>query len=590
MENEKSVSYKGNSKSKKLTGYASIDKPWLSRYPKEIFALREQGKKYARILEKLKDVWTNPEDVMINYYDTEIKAGDFFNRVDEAAKSLIALGIKKGDSIVASLESVPEYIELLLASERIGCSIKNYIDNIENIVNLINSDNTVKCYIAPDYLNVSDSNQIYSKTNIKNIITIDPLFSVEDKSKLRSNIAEVINSKYLGGKTSDIRNISWNEFLSKGKEIESFEENYENSIRLFSAFTSGSTGIPKEVIHSSESILGIVNQLALFPPQVENRDLWFHAILPPIIVSVVIASMCYPLADGKKVILDPYCRLEDLDIEMMYYKPNGWALIPLFFNVLLESKRIPKDYDISHFKLFGFGAEPLTRKYIERVQKFLDEHNCKVPLSLGYGQSEGGSGFTVAIGKEMILSGSSGIPHIDTTISIFEPNTTKELKYYEIGEICKSGPGIMLGYSDKNLTNEVLKKHPDGNLWLHTGDTGYITEEGLLFVLGRKGIKIYPDKEVFPLEIENKVVSVDGVKEAIIVTGKNPDNLEFEVPYLFIVPEKNTEKNVVLKNINSFCDKELLQEEKPVDIYFIDQKPIRKFKTDKIGLQKEYEL
>lgn len=570
-----------------LTGYPSIDKPWMKYYPSELISLR---KKYNRVIDKIRDAWPNSEEIIINYCDTEIKVGDFFNRVDEIAKSLVALGIKKGDSIVTSLEAVPEYVELLLASEIVGCSIKNYLGEIKSIINLINKDNSISYYIAPDYLNVSDANKIYNSTNIKNIITIDPLFSVNKKNLLRSNIAEVIDSKYSNKKTENIRNISWDEFLQKGKTIYCFEENFENSIKLFSAFTSGSTGEPKEVIHSSESVLGIINQMSLAPSQQKERDLWLHTIIPPVIVSVVIAAMCYPLAEGKKLVLDPYCKLEDLDIEMMHYKPSGWALIPLFFNVFLDSDRIPKDYDMSHFKLFGFGAEPLTKKYIEKVQKFLDEHNCQVPLSSGYGQSEGGSGFTVALGKEMILSGSAGIPYVDTTISIFEPNTTNELKYYEVGEICKSGPGIMLGYSDKKLTDEVLKTHPDGQLWLHTGDTGYMTPEGLLFVLGRKGIRVYPDSVVFPLEIENKITSIDGVKDAVVVAGTDTNNKEFEVPYLFVIPEKNISVDKLLIEINNLINEELSLTKKPKDVFVIDKKPMDNFKVDRKILQKKYNL
>lgn len=575
---------------KNLTGYPSIDKPWLTYYPEDLIALRKNGKKYTKILDKLKDVWTDPDDAIINYYDTEIKAGDFFNRVNEVAKSFIALGIKKGDSIVASLEAVPEYIELLLACELIGCSIKDFFGSIEEIVTLINADDKICCYIAPDYLSASDSEEIYAKTKIKTIVTIDPLFSVKDKGELRRNIAEVIHSKYSDDKIGDIRNLTWNEFLDKGKKTDHFKENNDSSIRLFSSFTSGSTGEPKEVMHSSETVLGIVNQMTLFPFPKKDRDTWLNTILPPTLVAVVISMICYPLADGKTLILDPYCKINDLDIEMMHYKPNGWALIPLFIRSLLESNRIPKDYDMSHFKSFGFGAEPLTINYIERIQKYLDAHNCRGLFNASYGQSEGGSALTSTFSREMLLSGSYGIPYIDTTISIFEPNSTNELKYYEIGEICKSGPGIMLGYSDKKLTDEVIKKHPDGNLWLHTGDYGYMTKEGLLFVLGRGGIRIYPDKVVFPLEIENKMTSIVGVKDAVVVSGRNRKNTGFEVPYLFIVPEKDVLIDELLAKVNALIDTELLPEQKPKDIFVIDKKPINKFKVDRKTLQKKYNL
>lgn len=572
---------------KKLTGYPSIDKPWLSNYPSNLIPPR---KKFDRILDKLKDIWTNPKEAIINYYDTEIEAGTFFNVIDDVAKALATLDVKQGDSIVASLEAVPEYIELLLACEMIGCSIKNYLGDAEQIISLINADNTVKLYIAPNYLNSSDAVSIYTATNIKNIIVVDPLFSVQDKRNLRSNIAEVIKSKYSAETTNDTRNIAWNEFLEKGRNVDSIKVNDKNSIRLFSAFTSGSTGEPKEVIHSSESVLGIVNQLTLFPSDEKDRSTWLHTITPPSHVATVISMMCYPLADGKELILDPYCKIEDTDIEVMHFKPTHWGLAPIYFNALLESNRMPKDYDMSYFKLIGFGAEPLTKKYIEKVQKFLNAHNCGDIYTASYGQSEGGTGFTTAFGKEMILSGSFGFPYIDTTISIFEPNTTKELKYYEIGEICKSGPGIMLGYFDEKMTDEVLKKHPDGNIWLHTGDFGYMTEEGLLFVLGRNKINVYPNKSVFPLAIANKLSVAEGVKDLVIVAGKDIIHDGYELPYLFIIPEQNQDIQSILNNLDKLILTELLPEEIPAKTFVIDEKPIKHFKTDVCALQQRYHL
>lgn len=567
-------------------GLSSLDKPWLSMYPEQLLKCR---KKYNKILPKLKSLWAD-DDIIINYYGNDIKASEFFAKVENIAKALKAYGLRENFIIVSSLESVPEFIELLLACEIIGCSLKNYIGEVDDIIKIINSEKNTLLYISPDYLKATDSNKIYSETDIKNIVTINPLYSAGDKKNIRENILDVINSKYQEIVSYDGRNISWECFLEYGKDLPEAVPVIEN-YRLFSGFTSGSVGKPKEVRHTSESIIGIIDQMSLFPSHEKEKDTWLLTILPPTLVAVVVAMTCYPLADGKKLILDPYCKLEDIDLEMMYYEPQCWACIPIFFDQLLESKRIPENYDMSYFKLFGFGAEPLLMAYITKIQKFLDKHNCKAPLSSGYGQSEGGSDFTVAIGKEMLSSGTAGIPLIDTTIAIFDPITSQELHYNQIGEICKFGPGIMTGYDDENLTSEVLKIHSDdGHKWLHTGDYGFMTNKGLLFVLGRKGIKVYPDKTVFPLGLENKILYVNGVKDAIIVSGIDKDNEGYQLPYLFVIPYENFDQELLMLNLRNFIDNELLDYEKPKDIYFIDKKPINKFKTDRKILQKEYHL
>lgn len=570
---------------KKLTGYPSIDKPWLAHYPEFVFT---QRKSYKSIYENLSAVWTDESKTIINYYDTNIRTKDFFERVEQIKKSLYSVGVREGDSIAVALESVPEFLELFLACEQLGCSVKNYLASVADGLELI-CECTATIYIAHDYISQSDVDLIYNNTDIDRIILIDPLFSATNKEGVRANIRVNIKERYTDALSNDERNILWEDFLKLGEGITDVPNPTKNNI-LLSAFTSGTSGKPKEVLHTSETLMGVINQLSLFPSHEKGKDTWLLTILPPTLVAVVVAMIFYPLADGKQLILDPFCKIEDLDLEMMHYKPNCWGLIPIFFNTLLESDRIPDDYDMSYFKLFGFGAEPMTKKFISKVQDFLDRHNCQAPFSSGYGQSEGGSDFTVCIGREMISSGGAGIPLIDTTIAIFAPGTTTELEYGQIGEVCKLGPGIMVGYADDEKTKEALKIHSDGNVWLHTGDYGFITSQGMLFVLGRNVIDVYPDKKVFALNIENKVALVDGVQEAIVVSGTDFDNKGFEVLYLFIVPEKDFDREIVMANINSFVEQSLLKEECPKEIYFIDEKPISKFKTDRKTLQNKYKL
>lgn len=83
-------------KKESLTGYPSMDCPWLSRYPESVLA---QRKYYHSIYENLRAIWNDEKEYIINYYDTLITTKDFFQRVDQIAKALIAFGIKEGDSI-----------------------------------------------------------------------------------------------------------------------------------------------------------------------------------------------------------------------------------------------------------------------------------------------------------------------------------------------------------------------------------------------------------------------------------------------------------------------------------------------------------
>lgn len=113
-----------NNHEKKLTGYPSIDKPWLSQYPNDLISNRRT---YSNINEAIHKVWINKTETIIDYYGSQITVKDFFDAVARISSALSLYGIEEGDSIVVSLESVPEFIELLLACERLRVTLKSYI-------------------------------------------------------------------------------------------------------------------------------------------------------------------------------------------------------------------------------------------------------------------------------------------------------------------------------------------------------------------------------------------------------------------------------------------------------------------------------
>lgn len=570
----------------KRTGYPSIDKPWLKNWPT---FLLENRKTYERIIDNVRDVWTDPDETIINFYDTHITVKEFFGKVDAIAKSLHAIGVKEGDSIAASLESVPEFMELFLACELLGCSVKDFLETGMDTVELV-STCSADIYFSNDSISAEDVELVYANTHIKHIVVIDPLYSAVNKAGIRSHIRAALDERYFGKqKSTHAQNIMWEDFLKLGQNVEVLPESKKGNV-LYSAFTSGTTGKRKEVMHTSESTLGVIRQIALLPPHEKPRPKWMLAILPPTLVACVTAMMFYPLIAGKMLILDPFCKVHDIDLELMHHKPNGWAMIPYFLDALLDSERIPDDYNMSHWVQFGVGAEPLTIKLAQKVQAFFDKHNCKAELCNSYGMSEAGSGCAIAVGKDLVLTGTSGIPYIETVMSIFEPGTSKELKYGEVGEICKAGPGLMKGYADSELTEKTLKMHPDGQLWLHTGDYGFMTEHGLLFPLGRTAHHIYPDKHVFPLGVESKILQHSAVRDAIIISGNDAEHEGFEKLHLFVVLEEGCTENAVLPELNEHIENALLPEERPAQIFVLDKKPIRGFKTDRRYLKEKYNL
>lgn len=94
-----------------------------------------------------------------------------------------------------------------------------------------------------------------------------------------------------------------------------------------------------------------------------------------------------------------------------------------------------------------------------------------------------------------------------TYYSIVNPNNDAELPYGEEGEICICGPTVMKGYlNNAEETASTLRRHEDGNLWLHTGDLGYMDEDGFVYYKQRmKRLIIVSGINVYPSQVENAI-------------------------------------------------------------------------------------
>lgn len=270
------------------------------------------------------------------------------------------------------------------------------------------------------------------------------------------------------------------------------------------------------------------------------------------------------------------------DIEFMDRKPNFWALIPLYCEMLMSSERIPEDYDMSHLRTIGAGAEAMNdRKYAE-VEEFFHKHNVQAKLSAGYGQSEGCSNLTLPNPMFPLEDGCVGMPMTATVLGVFDKDLN-ELNYGESGELCMTGPSMMLHYSGwrgEELTEQTLVEHPDGNTWLHTGDEAYITEQGIVHILGRGEIKAYGDKPLHVMRMETKTVRTPGVKDGFFCLVPDQEHEGYYRPYLFVILDGTK----TLEEVAELLKDTLEEHEYPVEIREITERPYFHFKTDRKGL------
>ena len=558
-----------------LTGKASVDKPWLQFYPE---ALRNVEVPTITVETFLRAKNPDENKIAFEYYGNKITWKEFWGEVDKAAKSLKILGFGEENRIPVFLQSVPAHFILLIAAERIGAAIICRDDIPEELCFAIRKSKSETAFVM-DYTSKSDEDLFRATTPMKRIIKISP-YDYADRKSVPDYVEKEIASRYTGAIETTEGDLTWDEFLALGKDYtEDYMAQEDVNRPVFGAYTSGSTGISKLVIHSSSNIVATAFQMSIFIPTSDVPEKWWLPILPPALIAVTVSMTIFPLSAGLIMVLDPFCPLEDIDIAFMEQKPNFWALVPMFCEMLMKSDRIPEDYDMSHLRSIGTGAEAMNERKTQEVEAFFHKHNVKATLSAGYGQSEGCSNFTLPNPMFPLVDGCVGMPMPATTMAVFSEDL-EELNYGEIGELCMMGPAMMLhyaGWRGDELTERTLINHPDGNCWLHTGDKAYINEHGIVYILGRGTTKRFGGGELYMMRMETKAVRVAGVEDGFFCFVPDQDHEGYFLPYFFVILDETKS----LDEVKAGLADALEEYEYPVDIRVIKERPYFHFKTNR---------
>ena len=563
----------------KMTGFPSQDLPWMKYYPPQL--IENLSIPDNTVNEYLREHCPGEDVVAIHYYGVDITWKHVFKMADKTARALRGMGFGEGDQIPVFLRATPEFVYLLLGAEKIGASLLCRDNTLEENVEAVRKSKA-KVIFAHDYMSQAELKTFRRDSEARCVVTVSP-YNSACYSEIPEHIRTAIDEYYPDEPAYGPKALDWNLFLKLGERFPGVVEAPRDIDRpLFRAYTSGSTGPSKQVIHSAHTMIGNLHQMNFYGASDEFRPTWLMTLLPPSLVAVVVAMMLLPMASNKLLILDPFCRPEDVDLEMMRYRPNCWPLIPMFIELVMRNGRVPDDYDLSHLISAGAGCEAYNNNQLERAQKFLNDHNCKTRFTAGYGCSEAGSNMSLPMSAHPIGNGNVGIPMPLTTISIFQPNTEEECTYNQLGEICQSGPGTMLGYDNKKATDNAIKLHSDGKKWLHTGDIGYMTEDGTIFELTRGSAPRYGGGDLATLPMENLLADakIEGIDDEFFVIIPDEEHHRCFLPYLFVVLEDGYSVDDIREKVTECLEPYMY----PVDIIELEERPFFHFKTNRIGL------
>jgi len=255
---------------------------------------------------------------------------------------------------------------------------------------------------------------------------------------------------------------------------------------------------------------------------------------------------------------------------------------------------VMKNMDLSFLTKIGIGGDAMTVPLELEIMKWLKEHHAPNGMMKGYGMTEL-SAFATACMQDLDKPGSVGVPAGGFLIAAFDPETGEEMELGETGEICVNGPTMMMGYyGNQEETDKVIRTHADGLKWVHTGDLGYVDEDGFVFLIGRmkRMFMNWFGYKVFPGVIENTVSKCTDVETCCAVPSPNREKGRGFEPVVFYTvkpgcskPEKELEAEM-----EAFCREELPEYMYPKCFVKIGEMPRTPIgKVDYVALEKTAE-
>ena len=547
------------------TGYPSIDKPWLKYYNEDVInGSYKELSIYDYLYENNKNYLSQTS---LHYLGNDISYGDVFKKIKESAAALQACGCKKGDIVTIALPCIPEAVYLVFACSYIG-AVANMIHPLAGVDEINRYLVEVKSKI---FIMFTGTYEIVKgkldRTYLEHAVVVSPLYSAGKMLKVLS---------YLKKDRLDSDYISWSQFVknASAEAVKCDEVGIDDVVVI--SHTGGTTGEPKGVMLASRNYVSYAWQNTKTCQYTEYRKTTMITVLPPFVNYSLTSSLLHPMIWGVKVILIPKYEPEKLVDYIRKYKPQHIMSIPPYWEKLLDDPKAKK-IDYSCLENIFYGGEAMEQDKKDAIDEIIKNGNGKVSLLCGYGMTELTSAAAINL-PYCNQKGSFGIPLARLNCSIVNVDTNEELTYGEQGEVCFSGDTLMLGYhQNEAATNEMIKVHSDGNRWLHTGDIGYITEDGVLYITGRmKRLIITKDTQgmatkIFPDRVENVIASCDGVKETCVV--EKADDQRVNVLVAYVCQSDGCAFDETQKSIMQRCKKELPEYMMPVDIIEIDDMP-----------------
>ena len=544
----------------------SASAPWLKYYGSTPASLDYSRKTMYGLLSETARKY--PKNIAYNFMGKETSFEAFMDRIDAVAKGLTAMGLRRGDRITICMANTPQALDCFYACNRIGV--------IPNMIHPLSAAKEIAFY-----LNFSKS---------KAILTLDQFYnkvaSIADEldnpttiliAKVADELPFPLSLLYpltKGGRHPLPKTgyTLWYDMVKAGRDtaLPSDEGRYDDCGAIL--YSGGTTGTTKGIMLSNMNFNALGLQTIAASGFGSVAGMKMLSIMPVFHGFGLGIGIHTALIGGATCILIPQFSVKVYAETLLKRKPELIPGVPTLFEALLRAEVLEKA-DLSFLKGIFSGGDSLSPELKKKVDTFLKEHGCSEQIREGYGTTECVTASCLTP-KDYARSGSIGVPFPDTFYKIVKPGTTEELPANHEGEICLSGPTVMLGYMDNpEETAQTLRPHGDGRIWLHTGDLGHMDEDGFIYFRQRlKRMIITSGYNVYPSQLENIIDGHEKVLLSCVIGVKDPYRVQRVKAY--VVPMPGIEPTEELKQeLLDYCAGRIAKYAMPRQIEFRTELP-----------------
>lgn len=501
------------------------------------------------------------------YFGKTVSYKDFILQIKKCASAFIKLGVEKGDRITICMPNTPVAIITFYAI--------NFVGATASMIHPLSSKNEIEFYLK--------------ESNSKYILTLDLVYdkvaSVANKTSVEKIIVSSISDNmsnfkrslywFFSGRKNKIQKSSKSMFYSEFIDLASDYKNLnpvsvDKNDEAVILYSGGTTGNPKGVVLTNLNFNALAMQARISCDPAKAGDS-ILAILPIFHGFGLGVSIHTPLYIGMKVILIPNFNSRKFGNLIKKHRPNFITGVPTLYEALLKTKL--GHNALSNLTSVISGGDILTPEFKREVDAYLKKHGSPAKIRGGYGLTEC-TGASCLNPRFKYRDNSIGIPFPDMKYKIVKLDTFREAKPNQDGEICISGPTVMKCYlNNEEETKNVLKKHSDGKVWLHTGDIGSMDEDGFIYFKQRlKRLIISSGYNIYPNYVENIIKKHHAVENSVVVGIPHKYKKQVVKAYI-ILKEQYKSSRTVKRDIKKYCEKNLVRYSWPYEYEYIDTLP-----------------